>query len=46
MRTVVGLLTGTYGRTQGVSERQLARRAQMLNCDGQATALAGELSSS
>ena len=41
VRTVVGLLTGMCGRTQGVSERQLARRAQMLNCDGQATALSG-----
>lgn len=39
VRTVVGLLTGTFGRSQRVSERQLARRAMMLNCDGQATAL-------
>ncbi|KAI7844123.1 hypothetical protein COHA_002261 [Chlorella ohadii] len=32
-------MSGTFGRSQGVSERQLARRAMMLNCDGQATAL-------
>ena len=42
VRTVVGLLTGTFGRSQRVSERQLARRAMMLNCDGQATALSGK----
>ncbi len=36
-------MSGTFGRSQGVSERQLARRAMMLNCDGQATALSGEL---
>lgn len=42
MRTLVGLLTGTFGRSQRVSERQLARRAMMLNCDLQATALSAE----
>jgi hypothetical protein len=43
VRAFVGL-TGTFGRQQGrpgPSERQLARRAQMLNLDGQATAMAG-----
>lgn len=46
-RTFVGLVTGTLGRQQAgmgqLSERQLARRAQMLNLDGQATATAGGL---
>ncbi|KAL4431204.1 hypothetical protein ABPG75_006460 [Micractinium tetrahymenae] len=42
VRTVVGLLTGTAGRFRG-GERQLARRAQMFNCDGQGTALSAVL---
>ncbi|KAL4418971.1 hypothetical protein ABPG77_000884 [Micractinium sp. CCAP 211/92] len=42
VRSVVALLTGTAGRFRG-GERQLARRAQMFNCDGQGTALSGVL---
>ena len=41
VRSLVGLLTGTAGRFRG-GERRLARRAQMLSCDGQGTALSGE----
>lgn len=44
VRMLVGLLTGTSGgNAASASERQLARRAQLFCCDGQATALAGKL---
>lgn len=43
VRSVVGLLAGTWRGSHAAGERQLARRAMMLNCDGQGTALSGAL---